>query len=251
MNVTEFETIDSTNSEMRRRIESGIARPEPGECSMILARHQTGGRGRKGRVFESCDATGIYMTVAFLTGKSAEGALAVTSAVGVIVARAIRKYTGLEAQIKWVNDIYIGDRKVCGILAEGCFPLDMPGKMYIIVGVGINLSSERLSRDVREIAGGIAEDLDRDGREKLRSDLIREISSEIEKYSNCESFESFYDDYLSFSNCIGKEIVYTDGNGQFEGRAVGIDPNGALLVEHDDRIEVLNTGEITLRIKKG
>lgn len=251
MKVIEFETIDSTNSEMRRRIESGELRPAYGECVLISARHQSGGRGRMGRVFESNDESGIYMTIAYRSRKQAQGAVAVTSSVGVIVARAIRELTGTVATIKWVNDIYIDDKKVCGILAEGCFPLDAPGEFYVIVGIGINLTSEGMSEAVRDIASGIADMKSRKEREELRTSLIDTICAATEEYVAKEDFADYYDDYVNFSNCIGKEVTYIDGKGSFEGRAVGIDSNGALLVERDNRVEVLSTGEISLRIKRG
>lgn len=251
MIIYKTDTIDSTNTEMRRRIEDGSIRPEPGECFMITAKHQTGGRGRKGRVFESNDDSGIYMTVAYQTRVGIEGAMAVTSSFGVIVARAIRQLTGLKADIKWVNDVYVGDKKVCGILAEGCTPADEPGKFYVILGIGINLSTEGMSEELLNIAGGIAEGKPLEFRERLRDNLIEMISAESEKYIAKEDFGDYYDDYVAFSNCIGREVTYFDGGGSFDGKAVGIDSKGALLVERQGRIETLNTGEITLRIKRG
>ena len=108
-----FETIDSTSTYAKKLAESGA---EHGTA--VIALQQTGGRGRLGRSFHAPAGTGIYMSLILKTAADFSKAMLVTTAASVAVCRAIRKVCGADPQIKWVNDIYLNGKKVCGILTE-------------------------------------------------------------------------------------------------------------------------------------
>ena len=127
--VSVLRTVDSTNTEARRRILSGESLPQA-----ILAEEQTAGRGRMGRSFYSPAGTGIYLSLCFEA--SGSEILFLTTAAAVAVHRAIREVTGIVTDIKWVNDLYFRGRKVSGILAES---FSVEEKRYVIRGVGVNL----------------------------------------------------------------------------------------------------------------
>ena len=112
--VQVMESVDSTNTEAKRRLSAGLTEP-----LLLLAETQTCGRGRLGRAFCSPNGAGLYMSLVLHPDLPVERALSLTSAAAVAVCLAVESLTDLRPQIKWVNDVYVGDRKLCGILAEG------------------------------------------------------------------------------------------------------------------------------------
>ena len=141
-------TVDSTNLECKRRIREGRELPD-----LLVANEQTAGRGRLGREFESPEDSGIYMSLHLLPCLQAEDMVLITSAAAVAVCRAIRAVTGDEPVIKWVNDIFLHDKKICGILAEAITGSD--GRIHVVLGIGINVwtNKTQLSEQVQKIAG--------------------------------------------------------------------------------------------------
>ena len=112
--------------------------------TIVLADEQTGGRGRRGRSFFSPSGTGVYFTVIFRSELAADRAVMITTAASVAAARAIDKVTGGEphAQIKWINDIYLGGKKICGILTDAVANMENGSFEYIVVGIGINTNNK-------------------------------------------------------------------------------------------------------------
>ena len=108
-----LEEVDSTNLEAKRRILAGSL-----EASLVVADRQSAGRGRMGRSFYSPRGSGVYCTLALEANMPMERAVSLTGAAAVAVMRAIRRLTGVQTSIKWVNDLYLDEKKVCGILAE-------------------------------------------------------------------------------------------------------------------------------------
>lgn len=235
-----YDVIDSTNLELKRRIQSG-----DNEYGLIAADKQTMGRGRLGRSFESPERTGIYMSL-LLIPDDMDNVLLITSAAAVAVCRAIRKLTDTEPVIKWVNDIYLNGRKICGILAEGT--PDKNGKMNIILGIGINVfgGPATFSGKVKDIAGSIygLEDVGKIN----RNELVAAVADEFAAIYNNIGSRKFLDDYKRFSMVIGKSVRYCDNGIWYEAEAVDIDDNGGLIVESGGGIRTLSTGEITLRL---
>ncbi len=239
-----YDELDSTNNKMKEYIYSGKR-----DVDLIIADSQTAGRGRMGRTFDSPSGHGIYMSMLIKSDMKSKNALLITSAAAVAVVRAVRKLTGVEAVIKWVNDIYIGKRKVCGILAEA---VSCGGKgMDVVLGIGINVTSseDMFSENVRGIAGSLyvsgKYDIDKVSRNEIIAEVVNEfnlICSNIEK-------REFIGDYRKYSNVIGKDIKFLKDNEWISGRAVDIDEDGGLMVDTCDGRVLLNTGEISLRLQ--
>lgn len=227
-----FSEIDSTN-EMAKRIYKELPIP-----SVIVSEYQSAGKGRRGRSFYSPKGTGMYFTVIFDLREKLCDTVLVTSLAAVVTADAIRTLTKKEAVIKWVNDIYIEDRKVCGILTELIADKDnIPEK--IIVGIGINFSSV-FPDDISDIAGNIGEDVD-------RNELLAMICDNLaQQYENIES-RDFIQKYRDYSCIIGKKITYTYNGSTIHATAVDISRDGHLIVETQNGITELSTGEITVR----
>ncbi len=235
-----YDVIDSTNLELKRRIQNGDIK-----YRLIAADKQTLGRGRLGRSFESPEGTGIYMSL-LLIPDNMDNVLLITSAAAVAVCRAVRKLTAVKPLIKWVNDIYFNNRKICGILAEAV--PDRNGKINIILGIGVNIIAyeDTFSEEVKDVAGALY--TSKDEIRVSRNELISAVANEfMDIYANIGDRE-FLTDYKRFSMVIGKTVRYRDNGIWHEAQAVDIDGNGGLIVESGGEIRTLSTGEITLRL---
>ncbi|MCR5691357.1 MAG: biotin--[acetyl-CoA-carboxylase] ligase [Eubacterium sp.] len=240
--------IDSTNLEAKRRAlegaESGL---------LVLAEEQTAGKGRKGRGFYSPEGTGIYMSFMFRPeGGQAEHPVLITTAAAVAVARALRQVLGEEAQIKWVNDVYLRDRKVCGILTEAVTDFESGGIDWLVLGIGINYREPKggFPEDIRDRAGAVCTD----SIKVPRNDLVAAVANQVyDLYENLNP-ENFMDDYRAWSNVIGREVRFSSGYAKLQedewqwGTAIDIDEEGGLIVQVEGEKKVLRTGEITLRV---
>lgn len=227
-----FPEIDSTN-EMAKRIYADLPVP-----SVIVSEYQSAGKGRRGRSFYSPKGTGMYFTVILNIKENLSDSILITSLAAVVTADAIRKLTDKKAMIKWVNDIYINDKKVCGILTE--LITDCENRpVRIIVGIGINFASV-FPDDISEIAGNIGNDIN-------RNELLAMICDNLaEKYDTIEN-RDFINKYRDYSNIIGKNITYTDKGITKHGKAVDINDSGHLVIENSSGHVTLSTGEITIR----
>lgn len=215
-----IDETDSTNEELKRRASCGLKRK-----TILIAGRQSAGKGRLGRSFFS-DNAGIYMTM-FLPSPGVRTAM-LTVRAAVAVACAITARTGKKAGIKWVNDIFLDDRKVCGILAESRLP------DFAIVGIGINTGTCKFPDEIQSIAGSIGE-VDK---ELLISDIVNGFETEKE----------YIKKYRRLSCILGREVEITGKN--MCGIATEILDNGNLVVKLPDGSGIiLNSGEISIKMK--
>ena len=148
-----FLTLDSTNLEAKRLILSGEKLP-----FCVVADSQTNGRGRLSRSFYSPNKTGLYFTIALPFSDFEITTITAKTAVAVCKALEEIKVT---PGIKWVNDIYLNNRKICGILAEAVNDIETGRISSIIIGIGINVTTVDFPRELSEIAGSIQKDIDK------------------------------------------------------------------------------------------
>ncbi len=233
--VKVYSEIDSTNTEAKRLAADGCETPV-----LLLAESQTAGRGRMGRQFFSPNGTGLYMSYMYSPETDFSDSVTVTSAAAVAVVRAISELTDLKPQIKWVNDIYVGDKKVCGILTEA-----VTGQStHIIVGIGINITTEDFPDELKAKASSLGQAVDKFG---LAVCIVKHLKALIAEL--CD--RTFIDEYRQSSMVIGCDVVFTQNGTACMGKAVGIDCDGGLMVETEAGRVTLNTGEISLKIAKG
>ena len=171
----------------------------------------------------------------------------ITTAASVAVCRAIRDVLSQEPQIKWVNDVYLNGKKICGILTEAVSDFESGRIDTVVVGIGINYHApkEGYPDEIKEIAGTVcAED------EPLpRTALVAALIENLCKLYQDLPDKSFMEDYRKWSNVLGKKIRFTSGTDWEYGTAVAIDEDGGLIVEKEDHTqEILRTGEITVRV---
>lgn len=228
INLIYFDILPSTNTYAKENINT-LELP-----SLIIANGQTSGRGRQGKSFFSPYDTGLYMTLVF---EAPQNYSLITPAAAVAVCNVLEKY-GINPKIKWVNDIFIDNHKICGILTE-CFSSNQ--KLYIALGIGINLTTAVFPDDLK-IAGSINIDCDK----KL---LASEISKSILGYINYPDSSYIINEYRNRLFIINKQITFSKNNIQYFATVKDINENCNLIVENENgTTEILSSGEISIKI---
>lgn len=213
----------------------------------LIAREQTRGRGRQGKVFESPSDCGLYISFLLEPLYKIEKSILVTTMAAVAVAEAINEVCGITSNIKWVNDVYIEDKKVAGILTESSMSLENGELEYIILGIGINTrASDKLSREVQ----GIATDLSKSCEVvDLKSKLAGKIITKITDYYKNITDEHIFDYYNKLLYLKNENILYKFNKDTLweEGKIIGIDKKFRLLLETDKGIKKISYGEIFIK----
>lgn len=245
--ILEYDRVTSTNDLLKDLAQNGAR-----EGTVIIASSQTGGRGRGvGRRFYSPEGSGLYMSLLLRPNGGAENSLGITTAAAVAVCRAIVRETGKEPKIKWVNDIIVDGKKVCGILTEAAFSSAGTGLDYAVLGIGINLFSpkEGFPEDIKDIAGALCDVPVTDLRQRLARSVLEEF-----KDIYLGGMSDHMKAYRRFSCVIGREVrVYRSpfaltAEPDAIAYAYGIDDECRLLIRYPDgREEALFSGEISVR----
>lgn len=241
--------IDSTNTELYRRVnENGFKSVQGLHHCLVAAASQTAGKGRIGRSFYSPKNSGIYFSFLYAPdeGISDPSKYTVASVVG--ICHAVESLYNIDTHIKWVNDIYVNNKKVCGILTEGVFNPETSKVDAVIVGIGINITTDKDMPDELKLkAGGIFSDecVSTVNRSELLARCIYEIFNILD---NNIDYMSFYRQHFMHS---GHKITVTplvgDEKSCYEAVAVGITDDAGLIVRLDDGSErILHTGEVSL-----
>ena len=236
-----YPLLESTNDQCRILAESGAP-----EGTVVLATEQTKGRGRMGRHFYSPQDNGLYMSL-LLRPESINDAPGLITACAAVSAReAIRKLTGISVDIKWVNDLYFENKKLCGILAEGKFSQE--GLLsYIVLGIGINLSppNEGYAPEIRNLAISLAELPNAQVVDRLV--LCAEVIRQFADFYNALPKLDFLEIYRSASCVLGKTVSYEKNGEKCVAKALSIDDHAQLVVKQKDgAICTLAAGEINL-----
>ena len=240
VNIEILDEIDSTNEEAKRRILAGA-------CNdfVLLARKQTAGKGRKGRSFYSPKDTGIYFTFVHFTDQAPEDLLKVTVAASVICAKAIKEAIGVSCKIKWVNDLYYNDKKVSGTLCELILK-DTYGnsRNAVIVGTGINLSTE----DFPEEISGKAGSLETGGNNKSIDDIVIKYSNGLHDFFLKNDLKEYMPLYRRLSLVLGREVELSDASGFLDkGLVEDFDEEGAIIIRNSNsETKRYDSGEISL-----
>lgn len=234
-----FHSTDSTNKRASALALEGACH---GTC--VIAGHQTAGRGRLGRSFYSPERQGIYLSVILKPDFDISKAVLITAAASVATSRAIQTVCGVHPQIKWVNDLYLDGKKICGILTEAITDFESGQITNIVAGIGINCSCEDFPDEIQGIAGGIPGSYSKNA---LAAEVVNQL---LDIASNIEA-RDFIDEYRQSSMVIGKNInVIKTGREPAAAFAEDIDNNGALIVSYSDGTrEALTTGEVSIRLR--
>ena len=239
-----YPSVTSTNTILKNMAAAG----EP-EGAVAVAGEQTAGRGRMGRSFYSPPGTGLYLSILLRPGIPAEETTPVTACAAVAVAESIEELSGEPAQIKWVNDVYVRGKKVCGILTEASIDCETRIADYLVVGIGVNTAVP--AGDFPEELRGVAGSAFAPGSlPALRSRLAAGILDRFFGYYRDLGRREFFDGYKRRSLVLGRSVnLLALGRPPVEARAIDLDPDFALVVRYaDGSVGRVSSGEVSLRL---
>ena len=242
-NIHWFDTIDSTNDEARTMAKNGAP-----HGTVLIARHQSGGHGRRGRSFHSPAGSGIYLSVLLRPNCFPTELMHLTCAAAVAMCDAVEKAVGFRPGIKWTNDLVFGKRKIGGILTElGFTPIGLVD--YAIIGIGINCTQMEsdFPEDIRSIATSLAmcsgEPIDPS---TVAAAMVQALFAMDQQLLTGK--QQILTRYRTDCITLGQEVVVIRGDEKRYGMARGIDSDGALLVDFQSGIlEAVSSGEVSVR----
>ncbi|MBQ7353347.1 MAG: biotin--[Clostridia bacterium] len=236
-----YDKVDSTNN-----IAKMLAQQGKKEGTVVIAKSQAQGRGRMGRSFISDSENGLYMTIILRPTVLASECVSITVIGAVAVCEAIEKICGKECLIKWVNDIYINEKKVSGILTEAAIDFESGRLQYAIIGIGINVSppKEGFSKEIEDIATAIYE---KSPQGEVKSMLCAEIIDRFFFHYNKIEKKEFINKYREKSMIINEMVDVYVGEEIISGKAIDIDRDACLVVDTGKEIRKFNSGEARVR----
>ncbi len=240
-NVLSFEAVDSTND-----VASSMAEEGSREGTLILAETQRKGRGRLGREWISPKQTGLWSSLILRPEVHPSKVASLTLMAALSMMKAIEKTTGLKAEIKWPNDLYLNGKKVCGILSEMRSEPDQIRYIILGLGVNINLEQDELPKEIEASATSL---LIETGKYVSRMDLLCHYLEAFEVY-----YQNFPNDLGLLleevkKNCLtlGKQVSVVVGDQTVTGQAVELDETGALVLEKKDgTTEKIYSGDLSV-----
>lgn len=237
-----LQTADSTNALLREKANAGAP-----EGTVLLANQQTKGRGRLGRDFYSPPDTGVYLSLLLRpTNLLPAQAVKITTMAAVAACRAIADISGKAPKIKWVNDIFLGEKKVCGILTEASFNLESGHLDYAIMGIGLNVYPPEggFPPEIAETADAILRNQESEAKNRLSALFL---NSFMEIYRNPEQSD-YASEYRANSMVIGQAIRVISPTGSRNAYALDVDKDCRLIVRYEDgTIDQLSSAEISIR----
>lgn len=230
------QTIDSTNI----RAKQLANKPNLTTPYIIIANQQTNGYGRYGRNFTSPSQSGIYLSILLANEQTEFNPGLLTTAVALAMCRAIEKKLAASPKIKWVNDVVVDSKKVCGILTEGISNLETQSLSNIVVGAGINYLTADFPEEISQRAGSLRNYALK--AKVSRNEFIAAYLEEFFKLYQTYQTGDFMPEYRAHSNIIGKEVIITQGTKSFQGNVVTIDDDGAIVLADGRKF---TSGEVT------
>jgi len=238
-----FVRVDSTNTRCIEKAEEGES-----EGYVAVAGTQSAGRGRRGKAFFSPAESGIYMSILLRpVGLTENQVLHFTTMAAAAVSEAIEDVSGKKAEIKWVNDVFIDGKKVCGILSEASYGINTAKLEYVIVGIGINAYEPAggFPSSISDIAGCVFDEPSAGLKNRLAAEVLNRFMAYYEHLPETP----YSDEYIKRSMVTGKDITVHKGKEMIRAHVLGIDEEFGLKVRYEDgSVEVLRSGEISIRI---
>lgn len=242
-NLYIYNEVSSTNTIAQFLSQNGI-----GNGSVVVAEKQTAGRGRSGKSWES-PLGGVWLSVMLTPDVDYSKIPLITLATGVAVAKALERIGVENPEIKWPNDIMINGKKVCGILTEGVTNFNSIKNVIIGIGIDANLSIEDFPKELQAKTTSLEIELERKINENLLIKIfLEELEQTIELF-NSEAYEEILREWRKRSYTIGKIVeVKKPHKKPYDGYAIGISKEGALIVEKSDgSLEKVISGECIIK----
>ena len=241
LQVKVFPTITSTNTVLKQ-----MASEEAPAGLALVAGEQTAGRGRLGRSFYSPAGSGLYLSLLLRPEMEAAEATKLTACAAVAAAEAIESLADIRPGIKWVNDVLLDNKKVCGILCEASYALEDQKLFAVVVGLGINVypPKEGFPEEIKDIAGTVFDQSETG----IRNQLAAEIINRFMAYYKHVTENGYQGEYIKRSIVPGKDIeVHAHGEVK-QAHALAIDDTCGLMVRYEDgSAETLHFGEVSIK----
>ena len=245
-----FPETGSTNTDMKESLKKEGEASEgaekssatPAEGTVYLTDCQSGGRGRQGHSFYSPKGMGIYFSILTRPKESSGDALTITTHAAVAVVRAVKELYDISLSIKWVNDLFLNGKKVCGILAEGKF---CPALEYCIMGIGINLFTPEggYPAEISEIAGSLFGEYQADRFSDF--DRNRLMASILYHYFSLCNVKEVLPEYRENNLVLGRRVSFSENGIEKEGVVTAITKHGELFLSLDSGAsQILLSGEV-------
>ncbi len=239
-----YDEIDSTNTEAKRLAKDGAP-----HGTVLIAGHQTAGRGRLGRQFSSPGGMGVYLSVILRPDCPALDLMHLTCAAAVAACEAVEAACGFTPRIKWTNDLVCGSKKLGGILTELSVDSATGFVDYAIVGIGINCrqKTEDFPPELHDMAISVSEIT---GNSCSPAKVAAALTEALYRMSNCllSQKSALMDTYRHLCMTLGKEILMVRDEEKRYATALDLDENGGLIIRHSDgAVETVSSGEVSVR----
>lgn len=238
-----FFRIGSTNTAAMQ----AAAQNEP-EGAVFLAEEQTSGRGRGGHTWDSEPSTGIYCSIVLRPPLAPADALFLSLVAGLAVSEAVESVTTIRPDLRWPNDVMLGERKFCGILTE--LNAEVTKVRYAVVGIGINVNQNSFAPELKPIATSLRQET---GREWSRVDLVAALLKSLDREYRAllenarQGRESILKRFEERSSYARRREVHVEEDGGYDGITEGLDERGFLLVRTDQGLRTVLSGGVRSR----
>lgn len=234
-NIKYVDVIESTNKELKKDIYQDY------DNYVLISNYQTEGRGRLGRTFVSNKDAGLYMSIRIKPNVEIPVLQNLTCVVAAITALSIEEQIKKSIDIKWVNDIYINNFKIAGILVESKLNLKENKFDYLIIGIGINLYNQEFDHTLSLTASSVeAQTGQKISKEKLIKSILQKLSIYLQNFDSKE----YMKEYISRNLVIGKKIKLMLSNELIECSIINITECGELIINHNNTIRTITSGEV-------
>ena len=237
-----YDSTHSTNTLAKQLAKEGAS-----HGTVLIAGHQTDGRGRMGRTFQSPEGLGVYLSVILRPNCEPGQLMHLTCAAGVAMMDAVESASGIRPQVKWINDLVIGDKKLGGILTEMSVRNGLVD--YAVIGIGINCLQKQ--EDFPAEISQMATSLFLAAKKRISPDVLAAAMIEALWKLSADIFTrkgEIMDRYRENCITLGKDIQVIRENSVLPGKAVGMDNDGGLLVEYvDGSVKTVSSGEVSVR----
>ena len=247
IDIIVYDEIDSTNTEAKRRLYSSYVK----DFTVIVSDMQKGGRGRTGKSFTSPKGSGVYFSIILHPKDSYDFSYfdLTTVKAAVAVAEGIKEATDKQAEIKWVNDLFLNGKKICGILSELDADFESRSVKSVIVGIGINVNEPRDDsfKDLKNIAGYIGTDV-------IRNEILSSVLNAFYENNFVKSDKEIIDYYKKHSLVIGRDLSFELNGKKYSAKGIDINDKGNLIVDTGKEKITLSSGEVSIKgdfYKKG
>ena len=242
-----FTSTDSTNNQAKKLAMQGAT-----DGTIVISEEQLGGRGRLSRMFFSPKYKGIWFSVILRPKFLPQEAPKCTLLAAVAIAKAIDEATGIKVGIKWPNDILYNGKKIVGILTEMNAEMDCVNYIVIGMGINVNITSDEMPDDIKETATSLNQIAKKDiSRLKLLTSILNNLE-ELYLAVQERGFAPIFDEWRKYSITLNQHIkvIGVNDSETFEGVAVDIDNDGALLVKTNGQIKRVLAGDVSIRPSK-